>query len=287
MGLSRARHTWYHVTVPVEVIGAGPRARERARQKVFFLVAASGLIVAAHVVDLLQASGPNLQALGIRIAWAALLLATAAFLSRGSRRAILLSSVVAAFGTSLLFLALLAATGGSRSPLFAFAFPLAIILPLFMDEFLWTGLASSALLLAGAWGLMIRDGASAVEQLGWGHAGAVTLLVAWLLGVSDLRTRRTADALARAREADLLRLAESERLAATGRLAAEVAHEVNNPLAAARASATFLREQLRDPDEETAAASEDLVGSLDRIARLVRGLGKDAGAEPKRQPPRP
>jgi hypothetical protein len=53
-----------------------------------------------------------------------------------------------------------------------------------------------------------------------------------------------------------------------------VAH-VNNPLSAARSSATFVRSSLRPTEVEVAAACEDMVSSLDRITSPVRRLRQE------------
>lgn len=250
--------------------------RARGRQKALFLVVASGLVLVAHGVDVVQAGGPNWAALAVRLGWAALLLLNAATLLRGSRRAIRVVSTAAALGTTCLYLALLAVTGLSRSPLFSFAFVLAMLLPLFMAELRRAALASSALLLAGAFAALFLDGAPASEQLGWAHAAVVAFAVAWILAAIERRSGRAQAALLREREEARRRLAESQRLAAVGRLAAEVAHEVNNPLAVARSSANFLGAPGSGGDDESRAARDDLVAALERIAASVRRLGRQA-----------
>ena len=65
-------------------------------------------------------------------------------------------------------------------------------------------------------------------------------------------------------------LVQSEKLAATGRLAAGVAHEINNPLSIMKASLQIMKNQLGDDQlkEEVEALDEE----VDRIARIVRGL---------------
>jgi signal transduction histidine kinase len=266
--------------VTIGLTGELPKARQRARQKARFLFGASGLIVLAHAVDVVQADGPNWPALALRVGWACLLLVNAVAIVRAKWSTSQAWSTVAGLGTALFYLALLAVTGRSHSPLFAFAFPLAMLLPPFMGELIRAALLSAALLLLGAWAMLFADGASFGEHLGWGHAGAVAFMVAWLLGTSELRARMVMNDLSRRREEDLLRLAESERLAAVGRVAARVAHEVNNPLAAAKATAGFLREHLSSPDGDAQTAWRDLVGTLDRIAGLVRRLGDETRGMP-------
>ena len=66
-------------------------------------------------------------------------------------------------------------------------------------------------------------------------------------------------------------LAQAERLAAVGQLAAGVAHEINNPLTAIIANAQFLKEDL--PPAGEAFQSADLIARAgERTSRVVRRL---------------
>lgn len=252
---------------------------EKARflERANFLVAASALILAAHAVDVVQARGPNWPALGIRVVWAVLLLANAGVLARARFATIRVTAAVANVGTAVLYLSLLAATGWSRSPLYSFTFVLVIVLPVLSGELMAPALVASWTLFLGAGAMLAHDGVPVGDQIGWYHAGVVAFAVAWLLAAADVKVRRRARAATAAREEALVRLAESERLVAVGRLAAEVAHEVNNPLAAARSTAACLRDGAVEASEAR-AAWEDLTGSLDRIAALVRTLQREGAA---------
>ncbi len=66
-------------------------------------------------------------------------------------------------------------------------------------------------------------------------------------------------------------LAQAEKLAAIGQLAAGVAHEINNPLTAIIANAQFLREDL-SPDEDAYQSAELIARAGERTARVVRRL---------------
>ena len=66
---------------------------------------------------------------------------------------------------------------------------------------------------------------------------------------------------------------------------ARLAHDVSNPLAAARSTAGFIRENATAADGEVAAACGDLVESLDRIAGSVRRLRQEQREAVGSRPP--
>lgn len=66
-------------------------------------------------------------------------------------------------------------------------------------------------------------------------------------------------------------LEHAERLAAIGRLAASMAHEINNPLAVIRASTAYIAEVAeRVRDEELADSAEDMNLAVERIGSFVQ-----------------
>lgn len=78
-------------------------------------------------------------------------------------------------------------------------------------------------------------------------------------------------------------LARAERLAATGELAASVAHELRNPLAGIQMTLTNLRAESTDP--ETAERIDLIIAEVGRLTRLLNSLLDSARETP--EAPRP
>ena len=84
----------------------------------------------------------------------------------------------------------------------------------------------------------------------------------------DITPRKLAEK--RLREAERLR-AETEKLAVAGRLAAQVAHEINNPLAGINNSFRLIKHAVPEdhPDRDMV---ERIEREIDRIAKIVRQM---------------
>jgi signal transduction histidine kinase len=82
---------------------------------------------------------------------------------------------------------------------------------------------------------------------------------------------RTIASQLRALEASQRVALQNEKLAAIGRLAAGIAHEVRNPLGVIRASASMVREHF-SPEEEAHRACEFIREEIDRLNSLITSL---------------
>jgi signal transduction histidine kinase len=83
---------------------------------------------------------------------------------------------------------------------------------------------------------------------------------------AQLQTQSEATAAARAR------VAQHEKLAALGQLAATIAHEVRNPLGVMRSAAQTLGETLPPSSAAAHQASEFIVAEIDRLANVVHSI---------------
>lgn len=93
----------------------------------------------------------------------------------------------------------------------------------------------------------------------------------------DTLANQSALALTNAHAADVIRhtqaeLAEAERLAAVGELAAAVAHGIRNPLAGIRSSAELAREDVGADGGEIRESLDDIIAEADRLETRVRTI---------------
>lgn len=191
-------------------------------------------------------------------------------------------------GLDLLILtAVLHYSGGSANPLgFFFLFHSFIATQMVSVR---TGLAVAVIsvLLVGGLGvleltevlppatgrLLLMDLAEvgAIGLISWLIALGMTLLVSVYFVATVLDQVRHRD-----RELRRLnqQLAQSEKLASIGTLAAGVAHEINNPVGVIRTKAQILRYRIADGDDSAALLSElDTIGKhTDRIGAITKGL---------------
>lgn len=108
-------------------------------------------------------------------------------------------------------------------------------------------------------------------------AGSFALL-GYLLGylLEQRRSERAMADLVQRQLADLAalrdRLAQSEKLAALGQLAAAIAHEVRNPLGVIRSAAQGIGESLTTGDRDTRRACTFITDEIDRLNGVITAL---------------
>ena len=191
-------------------------------------------------------------------------------------------------GLDLLILtAVLHFSGGCASPLsFFFLFHSFIAAQMVSVR---TGLAVAvvSVVLVGGLGVLELTGTLQPETGGLLLMDMVAVgvvgLTSWLtafgltLGISIYFVATVLEQV-RHRDAELRRLsgqlAQSEKLASIGTLAAGVAHEINNPVGVIRTKAQILRYRIEDGEDSSALLGElDTIGKhTDRIGAITRGL---------------
>jgi signal transduction histidine kinase len=108
--------------------------------------------------------------------------------------------------------------------------------------------------------------------------GSSSAVLGYLIGFvieGRRRDRRAAEIIRAQREAmaaTRARLAQSEKLAALGQLAAAVAHEVRNPLGVIRSAAQGLAEAMPREDAEARRAYSFITAEIDRLSNVVNSL---------------
>ncbi len=145
-----------------------------------------------------------------------------------------------------------------------------------------TPLAWSVVVLLTAVGVCAWLASRADAAPFWIVASSALPMFFWWLWLRHFLTRQLEAPLLAARDAAQA-LARVEKLATTGRLAAGIAHEVGNPLAAIATYAQLVR-QRSDTVPGTAEPLDGIDREVERIDRIVRGLLDYA--RPRRRTPR-
>lgn len=108
--------------------------------------------------------------------------------------------------------------------------------------------------------------------------GVSFVALGWALGALAVRRERARhDAATIAAQLEVLeghqqRLVQAEKLAAIGRLAASVAHEVRNPLGVIKSSAGLAEEAIPADDPDARKALRFVVEECDRLDAMITGL---------------
>ena len=261
------------------------------------LVLGAALVAACYLIDLVQ---PNTAwTASVRTGWVAALL-LGAWLQRPERpRGARLGAHLAALATGVAVLVIVAVTGGTRSVfsgmLLATPFAVLVGLPAYPTSAALSGVA----LVGGGVALRLREGQPLVDVGSWVIvSSAMTTLATYgtvasrrLWWKEVLAERERTEALAGLAESERRR-AESERFAEVGRLAAGVAHQVNNPLAAVKANVRWLAQgaAAEAPAAERREVVDDTLAAVERISDIVADLGRaarPAGEDPVPTPARP
>jgi signal transduction histidine kinase len=258
-----------------------PEQLIRHQRRTFLLGA--GLVAACYLIDLVQ---PNvLLNMSIRTVWVLAIL-VGAWLQRPERpRGANLGAHLAAGATGLAVLAIVALSGGTQSVfsgmLLATPFAVLVAIPAYPSSAALTGAA----LLGGGAVLRVAEGQPLADIFSWILVSAVMSTLATYGTVAARRLwwkelqveRERAEALAGLAESEKRR-AESERLADVGRLAAGVAHQVNNPLAAVKSNVRWLGESggATASEAERREVVDDTLQAVTRIAEIVAALRRAA-----------
>jgi two-component system sensor histidine kinase HydH len=133
-------------------------------------------------------------------------------------------------------------------------------------------------LLASALGFSFEINGQRATLLTAAYFSTSFSLLGFLLGyvIEERRRERRAAAIIQEQTQTIsdtrARLAQSEKLAALGQLAATIAHEVRNPLAVIRSAAQGLGEVLPRDDEEAHRASSFITAEIDRLNDVITSL---------------
>jgi signal transduction histidine kinase len=132
-------------------------------------------------------------------------------------------------------------------------------------------LAAVDIFIAVALGLRFEANGRDVTLLVWVYLAASFGVLGFLIGyLVEVRRREQRGAAVIREQAE--RLAQNEKLASLGQLAAAIAHEVRNPLAIIRSSVQNVAETLPDSAGETRRACSFVTEEIDRLTRVTSTL---------------
>ncbi|HEX2465793.1 MAG TPA: ATP-binding protein [Thermoanaerobaculia bacterium] len=160
----------------------------------------------------------------------------------------------------------------------------------------WIGLAAGLLVAvldvvgARSLGLAFELNGRAVTGWVWLYLavsfGGLGFLVGWLLELRRRERSASAEVLRQAEALDRARssLAQSEKLAALGQLAASISHEVRNPLAILRTTIQNLEEDPGSTDDvrRSCAFLRDEIDRLGRVTGSILGFARPVAPRPGR-----
>jgi signal transduction histidine kinase len=268
---------------PAETSSPDRLLRHRRRTLLF----GAALIATSYGSDWLLGHAPSVYAW--RAAWIAGVLAAAWLHRPGRPRLALSGALLASAVTGAAVVGIVGLTGGTTSlyagMLLVTPFAALVALP---D-------VPSAALVSGAWcvagGALMRagEGQPGLTVAGWILLSVVmVLLAAWgsvssrHLWATELAAEQATIRVMAALGESERRRAETERLAEVGRLAAQVSHELNSPLAVVKSNVGWLgRAELAGADaEERPQVVAETLASVERIGEIVADLRRSAGVRP-------
>ncbi len=259
------------------------------RRRVIRIVGTINLLFLALDVVLY---GPVAVVLAGRLLISAVLAAVEVALARVAhptalRLALCAGSVLIVAGFGLLALG----SGAAKSPYLAFLAFVPIVVGICIPDDPAVNVTTGLAALAVAMGLSLHADAPPV-QLGFVVLGVGSCTFYGAASAALYRRMRRRERAAWTAQAESaaaltrseLRRAAAERTAAVGRIAAELGHELSNPVASAAANLRFVEEELRRAgrDGELLAAIRETDEALERVSRVVadlRVLTPDAGLE--------
>ncbi|MEN0063875.1 MAG: ATP-binding protein [Myxococcota bacterium] len=151
--------------------------------------------------------------------------------------------------------------------------------------YLWSGACAMAVLGIGLSRFTDLAQPTAAEQAAFNEYWAAVIMSLTLVSaglfyeqarneslrrIQQLETQRRESELAEIRAKSDAKLQQAERFASLGRLAAAVAHEINNPLSYVQGNLSYTARELRDPNLQEAL--EDALEGVDRIRHIVKDL---------------
>ena len=242
--------------------------------RALFLFAAAFMILLGHLFDVLQVHGPNWLALAVRTGWAALLVANGLAAFRAPYPALNFSPFGEPHDHCLLFVALLAVTGRTSSPLFPYSYVLVILLPLLARI--------SGLRTLQQYRALARHPcapphhyAGAGALLAWAsQTSAFAIITGALLGQRTRWPSSLADTRPRLERPHSARPPRTKAWPRWDGSPRQVAHDINNPLSVARCNASFIQQAPNlDPEVPSAwrASSPPSIGFAGSVRLLQSG----------------
>jgi signal transduction histidine kinase len=255
-----------------------------------------GVIVGFVWVDVLDLGRFSLWMLGCRVLWASSMLSYTLLVDRVPPSWVGLLTDLNVIISSICILGLAFGQGGIGSAYFTMVPVLPLAIALIHRRSLRAALVSGAVGTAGTLLFAWRAGLAPIQAFTWvSVVMGITMLAAYFSHqVVEAQEAEQQARVERARRESLEALAlsehrraQSEKLAIVGRLAAGVAHEINNPIAYVGSNVDFVRGELMagravDREELAEVLAETRVGiqHIRQVVSDLRGFARMDANEP-------